>query len=80
MILILATVPAWAYILWVSYQVRKSGFGYEFGSAAGPTPLSFRLASGFALFGTLIGTTFLLFDFTRWKNGLDNPKKNTPAP
>ena len=65
-IFILASIPAWVYVLHFLYEVRKSPFGSEFGSIAFPAPLLFEVADAFALLLALIGLPLFVFDFVQW--------------
>ena len=65
-ICILAAIPAWVYVLYFLNEMRKSPFGYEFGSIAFPPPLIFKVADTLAVLLTLIGLPFFVFDFIQW--------------
>jgi len=65
-ILILVAIPAWVYVARFLSQVARSGFAYELGSVAMPYPPMVRLAQAFAIFVTLMGLIFLIFDFVQW--------------
>jgi hypothetical protein len=60
------SIPCWFHLQRVLQEVRKSPFGYEFGSVAGPQPFSFRLVE--LLGGTffITGFVFLVIDLIGW--------------
>jgi len=58
-----SAVPIWIGLLWFVHEVRKSPFGYEFGSIAFPRPQWFRVATIVALLLTLFGLRWILIDF-----------------
>jgi hypothetical protein len=65
-IFILAAMPAWMFFFHFVNEARRSPFGYELGSVAGPYPLQMRAAVLFALICTIGGGAFLAFDFVHW--------------
>jgi len=66
-ILILAAIPAWAYVSWWMNRFCPGGGGwdicYELGSVAWPTPPLLRAAGLFGFLGPLLGLALLGFDF-----------------
>src|SRR5258708_3057253 len=70
-ILILAAIPAWAYVSWWMNRFCPGGGGwdicYELGSVAWPTPPLLRAAGLFGFLGPLLGLALLGFDFVQWK-------------
>jgi hypothetical protein len=61
-IMLASAVPIWIGSIRFVHEVRKSPFGYEFGSIAFPTPQWFRVATIVALLLTLFGLRLILID------------------
>ena len=65
-IIITATIPLWLFLSWYVYEIRKSPWGYEFGSMAMPPPTWFRDAQLFGLLSVAVGMYLLVTNFVRW--------------
>lgn len=65
-IVLAAGVPFWIYLVRFTNEVRKSPFGYEFGSAAFPPPPQFRAAQFVAVISFVLGLYLLVGDFIKW--------------
>jgi hypothetical protein len=65
-ILILAAIPAWLFVVRSFNEARRGPFGSEFGSAAYPPPPFLRAVQMFALLFTLAGLCLFALDFVRW--------------
>jgi hypothetical protein len=65
-IVLAAGVPFWIYLVRFTNVVRKSPFGYEFGSVAFPPPPQFRAAQFVALISFFLGLYLLVADFINW--------------
>ena len=66
LILILATIPAWAYVVHFDHVARNSVFGYELGSVAMPYPRHVLVLDAIALVFMLIGLWLLISDLIGW--------------
>jgi hypothetical protein len=62
-IMLASAVPMWIGLICFVHEVRKSTFGYEFGSIVFPTPQWFRVATIVALLLTLFALRLILIDF-----------------
>jgi hypothetical protein len=68
-IVILAAIPAWVFVVRFDHEARRSPFfGYEFGSVGMPIPPLLRVVFIFALLFTLVG--LCLFALTS-RDGLE---------
>jgi hypothetical protein len=65
-VLVLVGIPARIYWLRELAEVRRSPFGYEFGSVAFPVPTYLRAIGLFAVCSILIGLFLIAFDFVQW--------------
>jgi len=61
-IVLAAGLPFWIYLVRFINEVRKSPFGYEFGSVAFPLPTQFRVARFVAVISLLCGLSLLVAD------------------
>ena len=75
-IVLAAGLPFWIYLVRFTNEVRKSPFGYEFGSVAFPPPPQFRAAQFVAVISFLLGVSLLVADFINWirKRPTDHPR------
>ena len=75
-IVLAAGLPFWIYLARFANEVRKSPFGYEFGSVAFPLPPQFRAAQFVAVISFLLGASLLVSDFINWikKRPTDHPR------
>jgi hypothetical protein len=65
-IVLAAGLPFWIYLVRFINEVRKSPFGYEFGSVAFPLPTQFRVARFVAVISLLCGLSLLVADLINW--------------
>jgi hypothetical protein len=65
-IVLAAGLPFWIYLVWVTNEIRKSPFGYEFGSVAFPQPPQFQAARFVAVISLFLGLSLLVADFINW--------------
>ena len=68
-ILLLAGTLAWAFDWHLWNVVRRSSFGYEFGSVAWPVPVGVRIVEIFALLLAVIGLSLFVFDLVQGIRG-----------
>jgi hypothetical protein len=74
-IVLAAGLPFWVYVVRFINEVKKSPFGYEFGSVAFPMPAQCRVAGLVAAISFLFGLSLLVADFFNW-----NKKRPTDRP
>jgi hypothetical protein len=65
-IVLAAGVPFWIYLVRFLNEVRKSPFGYEFGSVVFPPPPQFRAAQLVTVISFFLGLYLLVADFITW--------------
>lgn len=67
LILILLGIAAWIYWLLVLSEIRRSSFGYEFGSVAFPIPTYLRAIGLSGICSMLIGLALAALDLAQWR-------------
>ena len=65
-VIIIAAVPLWAFLMHFVIEARKSPLGYELGSLVYPFPPFFEAIRVVALLLTVAGLGFLAIDFVQW--------------